>query len=353
MPTLHPVPLRRRAVRLAQGALTRSHALDRLPPAAGATVIMYHGVATAELTRYLHAYITVERFERHMAFLAAERHVVGLGELADQLAAGEEPRPGTVVITFDDGNRDNLDVAAPILARHGLPAVIYLATAYIDRGETQWADRLHIMVSTRTRHRCPLPPPAGAGPTAVTVDGSVTVDLNDEGARQAALAAWQSRLLGASYPERAEILAALTAILEPAEEAPRLTLTWDEVRELTRRHPAIELGVHTAHHVDLAAADEPTVRAELAASIEAVETATGTRPRHLSFPYGRVSPLARRLVGEAGLDTAMGGTGHQRIGPASDRLDLPRIDGGLSFTQLRARTHPAFGSLPGPLTRAL
>jgi len=84
-----------------------------------------------------------------------------------------------------------------------------------------------------------------------------------------------------------------------------------------------------------------------------VEKAIGVRPRHQSFPYGRVSAEARRLMAEAGLDTAMGGTGHQRIGPASDRFDLPRLDAGMPFGQIRARTHPSFGSLPGPLTKGL
>jgi len=308
---------------------------------------MYHSVTPPHLARFLEGPFPAEEFERHVAFLAAERHVIGISELSSLLAAGEEPPPGTVVITFDDGYRDNLDVAAPILARHGLPAVVYLATTYVDGGETQWADRLHTMVATRTRHRCPRPP---AGPSG-ELGGAV--DLADPVAGAEVLGAWHGHLLAASHPERGALLAALADALEPAEEAPRLTLTWDEVRELTARYPEIEIGVHTANHVDLAAADEATVWDELVTSINAVEKETAVRPRHQSFPYGRVSAEARRLMAEAGLETAMGGTGHWRIGPATDRFDLPRLDAGMTFTQLRARTHPCFGSLPGPLTKGL
>lgn len=347
MSTIALVQMRRRALRLAQGALTRSHAIDRLPPRGGATVLMYHSVTPSHLTRYLEGPLPVEAFERQIAFLAAERHVIGISELSDLLAAGEEPPPGTVVITFDDGYRDNLQVAAPILAGHGLPAVVYLATTYVGDGETQWADRFHTMVAGRTRHRCPRPPaePGGALGEAV--------DLADPAAGADVLGAWHSHLLAASYAERAKLLEVLADALGPVEEAPRLTLTWDEVRELAAGYPGFEIGVHTANHVDLAAADEATIRDELVTSIEAVEKATGVRPRHQSFPYGRVSAEARRLMAEVGLDTAMGGTGHQRIGPASDRFDLPRLDAGMTFTQLRARTHPSFGSLPGPLTKGL
>lgn len=347
MPAIALVDIRRQALRLAQGALTRSHAIDRLPPRGGATVLMYHGVATPHLARFMEGYLPVDEFERHVAFLAAERHVVGISELSNLLAAGEEPPPGTVVITFDDGYRDNLEVAAPILARHGLPAVVYLATTYVGDGESQWADRFHTMVATRTRHRCPRPPAEAGG------ELGPAVDLGDPAAGAEVLGAWHRHLMAASYPERGRLLAALAQELEPAEEAPRLTLTWDEVRELASNHPKIEIGVHTANHVDLAAADEATIWDELVTSINAVEKETGVRPRHQSFPYGRVSAEARRLMAEAGLETAMGGTGHHHIGPATDRLDLPRIDAGLPFSQIRARTHPSFGSLPAPLTKGL
>jgi peptidoglycan/xylan/chitin deacetylase (PgdA/CDA1 family) len=48
---------------------------------------------------------------------------------------GDPPRPlprGAVLITFDDGYRDNLDNAVPILQRHGYPAVIFVPIGYLD-----------------------------------------------------------------------------------------------------------------------------------------------------------------------------------------------------------------------------
>lgn len=42
--------------------------------------------------------------------------------------------PGATLITFDDGYRDNLEHAAPVLARHGYPAVIFVPVGYIGSG---------------------------------------------------------------------------------------------------------------------------------------------------------------------------------------------------------------------------
>ena len=57
-------------------------------------------------------------------------------------------------ITFDDGYRDNLTVAAPILEKYRLPATLFLATGYVERGETQWSDTLHwLLAAGRPQHR--------------------------------------------------------------------------------------------------------------------------------------------------------------------------------------------------------
>lgn len=71
-------------------------------------------------------------FERQMAHLAEHRLA---RTLDDGLAHGG------VVVTFDDGTRDFADVVVPILERHGVPAVLYLATGWIgnDPRALSWA----------------------------------------------------------------------------------------------------------------------------------------------------------------------------------------------------------------------
>lgn len=361
-----PAPLKRRILRVAQGALYRSRALDRLPARGGATIFMYHSVASPDIARFVDSPMTPDGFERQIRFLSEHRRPMGVSDLAQRIGNGVDPEPGTVVVTFDDGYLDNLRVAAPILRRYGVAAMIYLATAYVDQGETQWADRLHTAFTTRTGRYCRLPaanasevPAAGnlagaaGGNTAASGAGPSSAqefDLTDPDQARAAYVACQTRLLAATFEERAALLAQLDDDLQGAA-APRLTLGWDDVRELAERYPEIEIGVHTAHHVDLVAAGPETARLELQRSIDDVERATGVRPRHFSFPYGRHDPATRRLVAEAGLETAMADTAYRQTVAASDPHYLTRIDAGMSFTQFRFRTHPSFGSLPPQLAK--
>jgi len=51
--------------------------------------------------------------------------------IAHYVAGAALPRKA-VLITFDDGYRDNLENAAPILLRHGYPAVIFIPTGFLD-----------------------------------------------------------------------------------------------------------------------------------------------------------------------------------------------------------------------------
>ena len=84
-----------------------------------------------------------------MDFLASRYRPVSLTEL---LAArrGERLLPlRSVLVTFDDGYRDFAEHAWPILRRLGIPAVLFVPTAYPgDPGRAFWWDRLYGAVSS-------------------------------------------------------------------------------------------------------------------------------------------------------------------------------------------------------------
>lgn len=86
--------------------------------------------------------LTPEEFERHCAWLARSRTVVPLSEAVRRMdARGRLPR-GMVALTFDDGFAQLGDFVFPVLARHGLPATVFLVAATLTRGghEVDWVD---------------------------------------------------------------------------------------------------------------------------------------------------------------------------------------------------------------------
>jgi len=57
---------------------------------------------------------------------------VALDAVRDYYLHGTPLPPGAVLITFDDGYRDNLENALPILQRYGYPAVVFVPVGYLD-----------------------------------------------------------------------------------------------------------------------------------------------------------------------------------------------------------------------------
>ena len=121
-------------------------AADRCRPRQrGLVILIYHRVGGATGVQ---VDLPTELFERQIAMLAATGRVVDLdsalgilssaGPDAGSDAAGsDEGVPGPadpVVVTFDDGTADFADVAVPVLVRHAVPATLYLATDFVERG---------------------------------------------------------------------------------------------------------------------------------------------------------------------------------------------------------------------------
>lgn len=118
----------------AQSALKRAAgATDRFrawPP--GIVVLAYHRVGARSAAREID--LPESRFEEQMACIARWREPV---DLDDALVALRTPGGSTrdrVVVTFDDGTADFVDVALPILEKHRVPATLYIATDYIECG---------------------------------------------------------------------------------------------------------------------------------------------------------------------------------------------------------------------------
>jgi peptidoglycan/xylan/chitin deacetylase (PgdA/CDA1 family) len=76
--------------------------------------------------------------ERQLRFLRRSANVVDLGQALDALATGRPLPARAVAITFDDGYRDQLELAAPMLERLGLPATFFLIPGVLSRTVRPW-----------------------------------------------------------------------------------------------------------------------------------------------------------------------------------------------------------------------
>lgn len=302
----------------------------RLQRGAVASILMYHSVHSTEEEQWIDPCnsLSAEAFEQQMQFLARYRQVVSIEHLIGQLALGEPINRGTVAITFDDGYRNNLMVAAPILSKYDLPATIYLATGYVEAEENQWIDVVYSAFRARANDYLSIPP-----------IGSWSLVTSKQ--QQAAYGAITNCLIKASVAQRQTILADIDQQLAPTAYPPRLTLNWNEVRQLQKQYPNITLGVHTSNHIDLCTHSDQTAE-EMTLSIEHMIKQTGVQPKHLAFPYNRSCPQSRTQVAESCLQSAVLVTDDPVVRSHTSCYALPRLQAPRSMTLLKSWTNGGF-----------
>jgi len=123
-------------------ALAQAAHWGGLFPAAGAlyggrrlTVLAYHRVADHQApgfdTYRRNVSAAPEEFSRQMDYVAEHFHPVSLGRVAAALDGGPGLPRRALLVTFDDGYRDNLQAAWPILQARGIPMTLFLATDFV------------------------------------------------------------------------------------------------------------------------------------------------------------------------------------------------------------------------------
>ena len=203
-----------------------------------------------------------------------------------------------VCLTFDDGYRDNLHHALPILRKHGAPFTLYLPTSFPDRAGELWWLTLEAVIARQNR-------------IALTMDGE---DRRYEcGSTEAKYELyehiyWWLRSLESEDDLRRAVreLASRYGVDDTAF-CKDLCMTWSEIGEVAD-DPLATIGAHTVNHVMLRKASDDAVRNEMRQSAAVIEAALGERPEHFSYPVGdrtSAGPREFAIAAELGFKTAV------------------------------------------------
>jgi len=240
------------------------------------------------------AALSTHVFERQVQYLARHYVVLSVEELAERMAAGAVPR-NAAAITFDDGYRDTLTHAAPILARHGLPATVFLATGFIGSTEVPWYDRLASALKLTPR-------------SSVTLPSGEQLALETLDERLGALARTQTFLKTLAEDRfRTDFHQILEDLGSSDQQSSKnAMLSWDDVRAL--RGLGFRIGAHTVSHPILSRVTIERARTEILGSRDMIQGACGTVPRAFAYPNGGPADYTAavvKVVREAGFACAV------------------------------------------------
>jgi peptidoglycan/xylan/chitin deacetylase (PgdA/CDA1 family) len=155
-----------------------------------------------------------------------------------------------VLITFDDGYKDNHDIALPILKKHHASAIFFITTNFIDSNNWLWHDKVRYLV--------------------------VSGKLNENEAEHQLKRMNKGLPFNDSFKNKVERL---------FKEVPkRLMMNWVEVQKLLDN--GFVVGAHTANHKLLTSLDENAQQKEMESSLNAIKQSLNVQPLHFAFPNG-------------------------------------------------------------------
>lgn len=275
-----------------------------------AFVITYHKVEHRPAGPLGMLALDVAAFSAHVEYLARNYDVVPLSVLTGGLRAGKLPARA-VSLTFDDGYRNNLVLAYPVLRRHRVPATVFVTAGLIGTTQWMWPSEL---IEMATRY----------GMTAV---GVASGDSLFSALLQAELPPWMRAEAAIEYllrmgpARREQVMGRLRERFPVEADDENRFLSWDEVRAL--KAGGIEIGSHTMTHPVLPDLAPHQVEKELVASRNEIANRVGEAPNLFCYPHGVFSAPVKEITGRyygAAVSTIPG-----ENTPATDPLELRRV----------------------------
>jgi peptidoglycan/xylan/chitin deacetylase (PgdA/CDA1 family) len=298
------------------------HRLAKTATRGRGVVLTFHRVVPARSAARRYApnrnlEITPEFLDLALRIVGREGfELVSLDEARRRIA---DPRSEPfAVATFDDGYRDTLEVALPVMETHGAPFTVFCATGFIEGAARLWWLELEEAIRRLE-----------------------TIELSIAGRRlwlDACTPEEKTTAFDKIYwllrqrPE-AELLEAIAdlarrAALESRRLADGLFMDWNGLAALSR-HPLVTVGAHGVSHRRLAQWSASEARAEMAGSKAALEARLGIPVRHFAYPVGDATSAGPRefeLAREIGFETAVTTRPGMLFDDHAERLtELPRI----------------------------
>jgi peptidoglycan/xylan/chitin deacetylase (PgdA/CDA1 family) len=250
-------------------------------------ILLYHRVIPSDKLSKVysspHIVVRQDTFEKQMKFISQNYTVLSLDEFLVH-RSHEKPLPlKTVIVTFDDGWRDNYMYAFPVLRKYSIPATIFLTTQFVGKKHVFWQEKLRFLLSRLHEHvvnsSVEFPACLQELPT-MSRDYFQVQNLKD------AIMHLPDKLKYADQIVRNDIIICLEQYLN----RPRLPtesnsfLNWEELREMAQFQ--VTFGSHGASHKILTLLSPKEITEELSASKRQIEEELGVKVTTFAYPDG-------------------------------------------------------------------
>jgi peptidoglycan/xylan/chitin deacetylase (PgdA/CDA1 family) len=277
--------------------------------------------------------VSTDIFKRQLEFLNKRYSIIPFHQYLDFLN-GEVSQlpPNPLIITIDDGYRDNYDIAFPILQQYEIPAMIFLATDFITRKRWLWSNKLEYILKNSLSKKFEFS--FGGDQCAFQID-------TFSGWHAAQLAIF-NHCRNVSNENKNQLLGRLAkelAVEVPSEVTDEfLPLTWEHIREM---HVAgVDFGSHTCSHPICSRLMGGELVDELVDSKLEIEDQLGSVVEVFCYPNGRPEDYSDAVIDavkDAGYSAAVTTVPGFNLPSGTDPYRLKRLSIGMADFAVMAR----------------
>jgi len=253
--------------------------------------------------------VSEKKFENQLIFLKKNYDLVSL----DNFLNFEKNNAHKICITFDDGYKDNLTHALPILVKLNIPATIYVATKFFENEFDLWWYELQDYIWSDSKN------------IKFSYDGK-NYDILSKNENEKSKCFMQLRgiIKKLDRENQKKFMNIVTNKIE-RKEYKDIILTKEDLKSLSL-NSLITIGAHSHNHLSLKNLTEEDCLKEIKKSKEILENLTNNKINHFSYPYGTEDDVGERefnIVKKLGFKSAV----TTSVGkPTKNKLyNLPRI----------------------------
>jgi peptidoglycan/xylan/chitin deacetylase (PgdA/CDA1 family) len=255
-------------------------------------------------------------FERSIKYISKHFEVVQLEELMQDVDKVDSKHKFATIL-FDDGYKDNIEYAAPVLDTYKVKASFYVVTDCIDHSRPTWT---HVL-DYSFQHTSKIDIDLGFGflPSPLRVNKFQNRESRIDYARKL-----KPALKEISHHERQRVLERISQAFDDIA-LPRLMMGWSDLHEL--KSAGHYIGSHTVSHPMLGTmADPEDIRGEIFNSAKQIKKQLGHFPVSISYPVGSYNDVAIAISKEAGHQLGLA-VKQRAYNPKKDSLfEIPRIE---------------------------
>lgn len=267
-------------------------------------VLMLHGVMTAKKKSAwspLRPQLEPEELERTLALLSKFYQFITVDQAIAMLQGKELFVDNPMLITFDDGYRNNIDYALPICKQFGIKPIIFLSTKHVDSGMPFWFDRLDFALQQNMGKVISI---SYSGKNySFDATSRVALSNNFKRFRDEVKCTYSDDIemdkLFNSLSDELEIRSgkALKNICEKDDWS--AIISWRQLREEVKSG-SLDVGSHTLDHWRLDSLNEEQILSQLKQSKVSIEDKLTVQCDYFCYPNGNYNKNAKRLVQDTG-----------------------------------------------------